>query len=491
MFDAADHAETDQPPLRHPVAIRITAREWLLLMVLAAIQFTHIVDFMIIMPLGPIFSEEMDLSPTKFGFVVGAYTLSAGICGLFAARFLDRFDRKTAILFLYAGFIVGTLLCAAAPDYLLLLCARAIAGAFGGVVAALVLAIVGDVFQDARRGTATGIVMSAFSVASIAGVPLGLVLAEAFTWHIPFIALGILSGLVLLLGVLVLPPLRGHIKGRHVHVISTWGMLAHANHLRAFLLTAALVFSSFLLAPPLANFLVLNVGLDQTELPYMYLCGGLATLGTMALFGWLSDRYGKLPVFRSLALFTLVPILVATNLEHGLTLASVLVITTIFFVTTSGRMVPAMALITNSCAPAQRGSFMSLNAAVQHFASALAASLGGMLLTKNADQSLSGYALVGVLACVATLTSVYLAGRLRPAAGGKLAPDCTQLTPRNGKLEAALHAGDSCTPHDVVHTVVLHRGEDSDPSIQGERFHEAHSDDAGGDRPAGRDEPGR
>jgi MFS transporter, DHA1 family, inner membrane transport protein len=170
-------------------AHHLTAREWLLLLVLAAVQFTHIVDFMIIMPLGPTYNREMGLRPDEFGHVVAAYTISAGIAALFASRLLDRFGRKAALLCLYSGFIAGTFLCAIAPNYIMLLVARTVAGAFGGVAAAVVLAIVGDAFPDARRGAATGVIMSAFSVASIAGVPFGLKLEEWYSWHAPFVAL--------------------------------------------------------------------------------------------------------------------------------------------------------------------------------------------------------------------------------------------------------------------------------------------------------------
>jgi predicted MFS family arabinose efflux permease len=430
--------------------LHITAREWLLLAVLAAIQFTHIVDFMIIMPLGPRYEKEMHLTPSQFGFVVAAYTLSAGLAGLVAARFLDRFDRKIALIVLYGGFTVGTLLCAVASNYWQLLAARTVAGAFGGVAGALVLAIIGDVFVDARRGTATGIIMSAFSVASIAGVPLGLYLVEIFDWHAPFFALGGVSGAVLVLAALVLPPLRGHLRGRHIQPISTWAVFAHANHLRAFALMAALVASSFLLAPHMPNFLVANVGLAEKELKYMYLCGGLTTVVTLTYFGRLADRLGKLRVFRALALFTLIPILLTTNLPAGLALPWVLTVTTVFMVTTSGRMVPAMALITASSAPAYRGGFLSLNAAVQHLSSALAAAAGGLLLTQNADGSLSGYPLVGLAACVATLAGVFLAGRLRPAAGGTLAPDSAMVGPVNRDVEPHHSGARSPAPEFVV-----------------------------------------
>jgi len=456
----------------------MSAREMLLLLILAAVQFTHIVDFMIIMPLGPVFRDEMHVVPWEFGSVVSAYTISAGIAGLLAARFLDRFDRKTALLALYAGFVAGTLLCAAAPSYVWLLAARTVAGAFGGVVAAVVLAIVGDAFPDARRGTAMGVIMSAFSVAAIAGVPLGLELAELHGWRNTFLVLGGLSAGVLTLAAAALPPLRGHLgRGRH-RPVATWPVLAHPNHLRAFALTGALVFGSFMLAPYMATFLEANVGVRQTELKYMYLCGGLATLVTLTLFGRLADRFGKLPVFQILALFAVIPITLVTNLPAGLALPLVLTVTTVFMVVMSGRMVPAMALVTASSAPAYRGSFMSLNAAVQQLAAGLATSIAGFLLYETdggalpvlgastagllasphgqgsllaasslfpgRSGALVGFWLVGLLACLASLASVVLATRLRKAAGGDLAPDSRLVA--TASRDAALHPQRSSRP---------------------------------------------
>ncbi len=411
---------------------RLSAGEWLLLLVLASVQFVHIVDFMIIMPLGSTFintkgqpeeTAALHLTTGQFGLVVSAYTLSAGIASLFAARFLDRFDRKSALVVLFAGFTLGTLLCAVATTYPLLLAARAVAGAFGGVCAANVMAIIGDAFPDSRRATATGVVMSAFSIASIAG------------GRAPFIVLGGLSVVVLVLAAWVLPPLRGHL-GRFWASPDTWKVATDPNHVRAFALMAALIGSSFLVVPYLATCLVANSGMLEEDLKYIYLVGGLTTLLTLTLIGKLADRLGKLPVFRVLALATMVPLFLITVLPAGVGLAAVLTVTTLMFVTTSGRMVPGMALIINSASPSIRGSFMSLNSAVQQLGAGLASWVGGLLLEKHADGRLTGYPLVGLLACGCALASVYLAGRLRPEPGAESAPDATP--PRSASSDGIL-----------------------------------------------------
>jgi predicted MFS family arabinose efflux permease len=403
-------------------AVHFSTREWALLLALAAVQFTHIVDFMIVMPLGPVLSDAMTLTPAEFGWVVSAYTAAAGVAGLVASRFLDRFDRKRALLFLYTGFVAGTLLCAFAPYYGLLLAARTVAGAFGGIAAAVVLAIVGDVFADARRGTATGVIMSAFSVASVAGVPFGLYLADELGWQAPFLVLGGLSAAVLVLMALLFPPLRGHLHRGHPRTGATWAVLTDPNHLRAYALMVFLVLTTFIIIPYLPIFHEKNVGLEQRELKFIYLCGGAATLLTLTPIGRVADRRGKLPVFRVLAVVTIVPILLLANLPADTPLALVLAVTTLMMITTSGRMVPATALITASSAPRYRGSFMSLNTAVQHLAAGAATALGGALLGREGE-TLVGYPLLGVLATLASLFTLYLAGRLRAVPGGEAAPD--------------------------------------------------------------------
>ena len=395
-----------------------TGRELVLLLVLAAVQFTHIMDFMIVLPLGPTYLREMSITPQQFGFMVAAYGFSAAASGLTAAWFLDRFDRKRILLFLYAGFTVGTVLCAVAPGYLTLVVARAVAGAFGGIAGANVLAIVGDAFAEERRGRAMGAVMSAFSCASIAGVPAGLWLANLLGWRTPFAILGGVSTAVLLLAAWVLPPLRGHLVHGRPRAASTWAVLCHPAHVRAYLLMLVLVLSTSMIFPYLVTYLEYNVGRTAAEVPWVYVCGGLASLVALNVIGKLADHFGKLPVFRVLAVLGVLPTLLVTNLPP-VSLAAALAASTLFMVVTSGRMVPAMALITSCVVPRYRGSFLSLNASVQQFGFGLAAILAGAILGQ-ADRAapLTGFTTVGLLAAVIMLVSVVLAGTLRPADEG-------------------------------------------------------------------------
>jgi predicted MFS family arabinose efflux permease len=230
--------------------------ERMLLLVLAAIQFTAIVDFLIILPLGPQYMRVFGITPGQFGVIVSAYAISAGISGIATGVVLDKFDRKRALLALYLGFAVGTLFCALAPTYHLLVAARVIAGAFGGVAGALILAIIGDVVPEERRGSAMGLVMSSFSVASICGVPLGLLLATSLDWHLPFLVLAGLSVLILIASAYVLPPLRAHLQhARNQHPVARMlAVLGRPDHQMAFLFMAVLSFTGFIVFPNIANY---------------------------------------------------------------------------------------------------------------------------------------------------------------------------------------------------------------------------------------------
>jgi predicted MFS family arabinose efflux permease len=392
----------------------LTRAEWLLLLVLAGIQFTHSMDFMIMMPLGPECREELGITPQQFALVVGSYGFSAALAGLFATWFIDRYDRKTSLLSLYSGLTVGTFLCAVAPGYWWLVLARSVAGAFGGIGGAFILVIVGDSFPEIRRGRATGVVMTAFSVASIAGLPAGIVLGNNFGAQTPFFVLGIFCTIILLLALRVLPPMRGHLGERRQSIVETWAVLVQPVHLRAYVFVIMLVMGTFTIAPHFSDYLVHNVGRPKGDLAYVYFAGGVLTFVTLPLVGRFADRFGKRIVFRVMAAGTLVTLLAMTNLPV-MPLLAVLVVTTLYWIFTSGRWVPAMAMVTSSALPRYRGSFMSVNASVQQMAIGLAATVAGAVVGEAADGQLTGYAVAGIIAAVSTGISMVLAGWIRLA----------------------------------------------------------------------------
>lgn len=391
-------------------------RESRLLILLAAIQVTHIMDFMVMMPLGPQLMRVLHVTPHDFGLLVSAYTFGAAASGFFAAFHIDRFDRKTALLGIYAGFTVTTLLCALAPGFWTLLAARAAAGVFGGIIGAVVYAIVGDLVPEQRRGTAMGIISAAFSLSAIAGVPVGLFLANHFDWRAPFAFLTVTSLLLWVLCWRALPKVDRHMETRRtVSVVEQLhAVFAQRNHLNAFALIAMLMFAGFSVIPFISPYTVANVGLKETDLPYLYLAGGLATLFTSRWIGRLSDRHGKKRVFRVVAAISIVPLLITTNLPP-VPVPVAIAASVVFMVFVSGRFVPVMALVTSSVTPHLRGSFLAFNSSIQQLFAGLAAYSAGLMMGRAPDGQITRFWAVGLLAVAATLACIWLAGRVKPA----------------------------------------------------------------------------
>ena len=389
-------------------------RERWLLWTLAGIQFTHILDFMIMMPLGPQFIAIFGVSNAEFGLLVSSYTLAAGASGLLAATYIDRFGRKRLLLTLYGLFGVATLACGLAPDYGSLLVARIAAGVFGGVLSALTQTIVADAIPFERRGRAMGVVMTSFSISTVAGVPLGLWMAAHWNWHIPFVAIAVMVAMLALLAAWHMPRLDAHM-GHPDRTSLWWGIgqiLSQPAHWRAFAFTSAMMFTGFMVIPYITIYLQFNAGMLAHEVPWMYLLGGVGTLISARWIGRLSDRLGKVWVFQRLALAVMVP-LVLTTVSAGLPVWGLFGISTALFVLMSGRMIPGMALVSATAAPHLRGTFLSLNASVQSASMGVAALISGLLVGRDAQGQLTGYWLVGLLGVLASFMTWWLAPRLR------------------------------------------------------------------------------
>lgn len=401
-----------------PLFAGTTAQERLILIVLASVQFTSIVDFMVVMPLGPQLERTLHLTPAKFGMIVSAYTFAAGIAGLVATVIIDRFARRTAFLVLFASFLAGTFLCGIAPSYETLLAARFVTGAFGGILGGMAMAIIGDVFPEERRGRATGALMSAFALASVFGVPIGLALGLRFGWHSPFLVLAVSGIPIFFLAARSLPRLDEHVHkaSRENPFEQLRSTFSEPNHLRAFALTVTLMLGSFAVLPFLSPYLVANVGLKEEQLMIAYILGGAFTLIGAPLAGRMADRYGKLVVYRVIAPITALVMLITTNLPR-VPLAVAVLTMAVLMLSNAGRMVPAMAMITSSVLPHRRGGFLGANAAVQHIAAGIGTSIGGLVLSEAADGRILNYPRAGLIGAGITLLSLWLAGRLRLAEG--------------------------------------------------------------------------
>lgn len=383
-----------------------------MLVLLATVQFTHIMDFMIMMPLGPQLMRELSLSATEFSLLIAAYTLLAGIVGLLTAPFIDRFDRRTVLLASYVGFIAGTYACAVSESAGSLLVARAVCGAFGGVANATILAIVGDLVPAQRRGAAMGIVMTSFSAAAAFGVPFGLFLAQQFRWETPFM---LLVGIALVVEVLLfvfLPHVRGHlVDGPPPSWKNFLALLADGNAWRALLLTVSLVFGHFTIIPFLSPHLVFNLKLPESYLALVYVIGGALTIVTAPWIGRLSDRHGRAEVFTAVVCAAVVVVFWLTH-SGPLPVAGTLVLTGLFFIFASGRYVPAQAVLTSAVPASQRGAFMSLTACTRDLCTGMAAIMAGRVVQRTPD-ALLHVNWLGWLAVSVSLLSIWLIRRVR------------------------------------------------------------------------------
>lgn len=387
-------------------------KEHILLFLLAAVQFTNVVDFMIIMPLGPELFEQFKINPRQFSLLISVYTLSAAVSGIIAALVIDRFDRKAALIYSYIGFILGTLACAIAPSYEMLLLARMLTGAFGGILSALVLAIVGDAFPLHRRSTAMGAIMASFSVGSIIGMPLSLYLAAKISWHAPFYLLAGFSAIVIPFILAYVPKLRAHIGEKHEKPLTALtSVLANRNQLWALFLMAMLMLGQFMVVPFVATYMRFNVGFTQEEIVYIYLLGGALTFFTSPLVGRAADKYGRFRVFTFFVLLSFIPLILITNMPR-IAIWMVLIVTTFFFITSSGRMIPATTMVTATVSPQRRASFMSVNSSVQNLFEAIGSFIGGLILG-TASKELTNYWVVGIIAVVTSILCIWIASKIK------------------------------------------------------------------------------
>jgi predicted MFS family arabinose efflux permease len=391
------------------------SKEKIILLLLAAINFTHILDFMIMMPLGNYLMPYFNISSQQFSMLVAAYTFSAGISGFLAAFFVDRFDRKKVLLVGYTGFLIGTLFCALSPTYAVLLLSRIVAGIFGGLIGAQVLSIVADLVPYQRRGAAMGIIMAAFSVASVFGVPFSLYLSNIFNWHGPFFFVAGLGALLLPFLIKHLPKMDGHLTAvnrvKVNPIVLLKDILQNRNQVLALLLSATIMLGHFMIIPFLNPFLEFNKGFSKTQTPIVYMVGGALTLFASPLLGKVADKVGKHRLFIFMALTATIPIAIITNLPT-IPFYMVLAVTGFWFVVSSGRTIPAQAIISNVVSSERRGSFMSINSSVQQIFVGLASVIAGLVVVKTPSNAIEHYEITGYISIVVTLLSILVITKL-------------------------------------------------------------------------------
>jgi MFS transporter, DHA1 family, inner membrane transport protein len=398
--------------------------ERLLLFTLAAAMFTHIVDFMIMMPLAPHLSKVLHINAQQFSLLVASYSITAGLAGFIGAFFIDRFDRRLALLFIYTGFSIGTLACGFAANYHFLLFTRSLAGAFGGVLGALILSIVSDAIPLERRAKGIGTVMASFGFASVVGVPFGLFIANKVSWHTPFLFLGGLGLLILALMFFAMPSMQKHFAGlkdtRPSEIVGK--IFTNSNTQLGLTFTSLLMLGHFTIIPFVAAYMVGNVGFTNGQLTYIYLIGGLCTMVFSPIVGRLADKHGRLRIFTIFGSLVIIPILIITNLSP-VPLWLALFITAIFFTFSNGRMVPSTTMETAVIQPEMRGSYMSIRSSVQQLTSGLASFVAGLILTEapsrfgNGSVALLNYQYVGLIAVFFSVIALLVARRLTVAAG--------------------------------------------------------------------------
>lgn len=386
-----------------------TKEKWLLA-ILAAINFTHILDFMIMMPLGNYLMPYFKISPQQFTALVAAYTISAGISGFVAAFFVDNYDRKKILVTGYVGFLLGTLACGFAPSYITLLSARIFAGVFGGLIGAQVLSIVADVFTYEKRGAAMGAVMSSFSIASTFGVPFSLYLANLFSWHAPFLFIGFLGiALIPLIGKYV-PAMNAHINvqqegRRKMDVLTT--VLRSPTQRLALLFSGMIMMGHFLIIPFINPYLEFNNGYSKQQTPLVYLVGGIAAFFASNILGRVADKHGKLRVFLICIVLSLPMMIVITHLPP-IYFPIVLLLFGLWFIVATGRGVTAQAMVSSVVEAEKRGSFMSFNSSVQQLGTGASSLLAGFIVLEGDAGKILRYPWLGYLSVIILLFCAWL-----------------------------------------------------------------------------------
>lgn len=397
-----------------PLIPKFTPYQKLVITLLALTQFSVVLDFMVMSPLGDMLMKSMDLKPTQFGFAVSAYAFSAGISGLLTAGFADKFDRKKLLLFFYTGFIAGTLFCGVSNSYHMLIAARIVTGLFGGVIGSISLAIVADLFPIEQRGRVMGFMQMGFGASQVLGIPIGLATANQWGWQSPFLMIVGLAVIIALLIMVKLQPVNKHllVQTDRSALVHLWHTIAKRNYRIGFLATAMLSLGGFMMMPWGSAFAVNNLNVTTHQLPILFMVSGIASLIIMPLIGRLSDRIDKFTIFTIASVWLIVMALIYTNLTP-VPFWIVLVLNILFMIGIMSRMVPAMALTSSLPKLQDRGAYMSISSSLQQIAGGIAAGIGGMIVVQKTKISpLEHYDTLGYVITGITIVSILMLYRV-------------------------------------------------------------------------------
>ena len=392
--------------------------EIVLLMILALVQFTNIVDFMIVMPLGPVLKNLWGIDSTQFSRIVSVFSIGAFISSIACLAYVDRFDRKKVLLIVYAGFTIGTFLCGLSNNYHQLLGARFLTGLFGGIGGSTILSMVGDYVAPQRRGQAMGILMTGFALASVLGVPGGLWLAAHYQWHTPFIVLAFLCTLVFLLAIFMVPKFSGHLENgvvKKTAIVIIKQVFSDSNKRWALLLSSLLIMSHFSIIPFLTDFFTYNIGINyKTDVPLIYIVGGLLTVFCSPIIGKLSDQYGRKLIYTILTFLAMIPLLAIPNIYSN-NLFILIPITSTLFIFSGSRMVVGNAHVTSTASMQERGSFLIINSSIQQLSTGIIAAVGGAIVSNDSTKKVIDYPILGFIGAALALCALLVFRKIKAA----------------------------------------------------------------------------
>ncbi len=356
----------------------------LVITILALTQFTVVLDFMVMSPLGDKLMKAMHLSTKQFGIAMFSYAFSAGISGFLTAGFADSFDRKKLLLFFYIGFIVGTLFCGLANTYPLLIAARVFTGLFGGVIGSISMAIVSDLFTLEQRGRVMGFMQMGFGASQVLGIPISLYIANRWGWQSPFFMIVVLAFIIWIVLTIKLKPITKHLEIKNKdnalkHLIHT---ISQKNYRIGFLATALMSLGGFMIMPWGSVYAVNNLGVTEEQLPFLFMISGVATLIIMPVIGKLSDKINKFKLFTIASAWMIMVVLIYANLVP-VPFWIVVLLNVLMMMGVMARMIPSVALVSALPELHDRGAFMSINSSLQQLAGGIAAAIGGMIVVQK------------------------------------------------------------------------------------------------------------